>query len=304
MEYILQTYALTKRYGRYNAVDGVDMHVKQGDIYAFIGRNGAGKTTMLKMISGMASSTSGELEIYGKKGGELDSVRNKIGCLIEAPGLYPNLTAYANLKIKCLAAGVNPDKCIGNILELVGLANVKKKKVKNYSLGMKQRLGIGMALVGDPEILVLDEPINGLDPQGIAEVRSLIKKLNSERNITIIISSHILEELSKIATVYGIINNGSLMCELNEAELLERGKERLVFNFEQPQLAVPILNSMGYTKYTITAPNTIEIYERLDSIPDIIASLSAQGVRILSAYKKADAIEQYFLELTGGKTNG
>ncbi|MBQ8297857.1 MAG: ATP-binding cassette domain-containing protein [Ruminococcus sp.] len=304
MNYILKTNNLTKQYGRQKAVNCVNMNVKQGDIYGFIGRNGAGKTTFLKMIAGMASLTDGEIEIYGKKGRDINSVRSRIGCLIEAPGLYPNMTAYDNLKIKCIVSGIRDKSYIENILKLVGLENVGRKKVKNFSLGMKQRLGIGLALVGDPDILLLDEPINGLDPQGIAEVRETIQRLNSERNITIIISSHILEELSKIATVYGIIHKGELIRELTNEELLEECKERIAITLEAPEKAVPVLDRMGFTKYKTVDSRTIEIYERLDSIPDIIIQLSAEGIRILSINTKTEAIEDYFLNLTGGKHNG
>lgn len=304
MKYILQTHNLTKQYGRQKAVNCVNMHVKQGDIYGFIGRNGAGKTTFLKMICGMASLTGGEIEIYGKTGKEAEALRSRIGCLIEAPGLYPNMNAYENLKIKCIGAGINDKGYIENILKTVGLENVGKKLIKNYSLGMKQRLGIGMALVGEPDILLLDEPINGLDPQGIAEVRETIQRLNSERNITIIISSHILEELSKIATMYGIIHNGELIRELTNDELLEECKERISVTLESPEKAVPVLDKMGFTKYRNVDSRTIEIYERLDSIPDIISQFSSDGIKILSIDTKTEAIEDYFLNLTGGAKNG
>jgi len=301
MNYILETHNLTKKYGGQKAVNGVNMHVKQGDIYGFIGRNGAGKTTLLKMVCGMASITEGEIEIYGKKGKEAATMSKRIGTLIEAPGIYPNMNAYNNLKIKCIAAGVTQKGYIENILDMVGLKHVQKKKVKNFSLGMKQRLGIGLALVGEPDLLLLDEPINGLDPQGIAEVRDTILRLNKEKNITIVISSHILEELSKIATVYGIINNGTLMHEITNEQLNEQCKERITIILDEPEKAVPILDSMGYTKYKLTDPRTIEIYERFDSIPDIIANLSAEGIRISSIDTKTEAIEDYFLEVTGGK---
>lgn len=304
MKYILETYNLTKKYGRQKAVDCVNMHVKQGDVYGFIGRNGAGKTTFLKMICGMASLTEGEIQIYGKTGREAETLRSRIGCLIEAPGLYPNMNAYENLKIKCIGAGIKDKGYIENILKTVGLENAGKKLIKNYSLGMKQRLGIGMALVGEPDILLLDEPINGLDPQGIAEVRETIQRLNTERNITIIISSHILEELSKIATMYGIIHNGKLIRELTNDELLDECKERISVTLESPEKAAPVLDKMGFTKYKSIDSKTIEIYERLDSIPDIIAQFSADGIKILSIDTKSEAIEDYFLNLTGGADNG
>lgn len=219
-DYLLCTRGLTKRFGRHNAVDHVDLHIPRGSIYGFIGRNGAGKTTCLKMISGLATPTEGEIEIFGYKGRNLNEIRSRIGCLIEAPGLYENMTAYENLKTKCLFCGIHKKGYIEDILETVGLLNTGKKKTKHFSMGMKQRLGIGLALVGEPDLLVLDEPINGLDPQGIAEVRDTLQKLQEERSMTILVSSHILEELSKIATDYGIIHNGNLLQELTREELM------------------------------------------------------------------------------------
>lgn len=203
-EYLLSTRGLTKQFGHHKAVNHVDIHVKRGAIYGFIGRNGAGKTTFLRMISGLAKPTSGEIELFGYRNEELKQVRSRISCLIEAPGLYGNMSAYDNLAIKCQLFGMKNRTYIDNILQTVGLSDVGRKKVKHFSLGMKQRLGIGLALVGEPDLLLLDEPINGLDPQGIAEMRDTILKLRDEQNMTIIISSHILEELSKIATHYGI----------------------------------------------------------------------------------------------------
>ena len=210
-ELLLSTKGLTKQYGRQKAVSRMDIHVKKGSIYGLIGRNGAGKTTFLKMVAGLASPTDGEINLFGYTGNQLKRIRSRVGCLIESPGLYGNLSAYDNLKIKCKFCGINKKGYIEEILKLVGLENTGKKKSKHFSLGMKQRLGIGLALIGEPDLLLLDEPINGLDPQGIVEIRDMIWRLKEERNMTIIISSHILEELSKIATDYGIIHEGQLL---------------------------------------------------------------------------------------------
>ena len=195
-ELLLQTRNLTKQYGRHRAVDDVNMHIKKGAIYGFIGRNGAGKTTCLKMISGLSTPSYGEIEMFGYKGKDLQKVRSRVGCLIEAPGLYGNMSAYVNLNIKCKLTGIKKKGYIEELLKTVVLDTVGEKKTKHYSLGMKQRLGIALALVGEPDLLILDEPINGLDPQGIVEVRETIQKLAKERGMTICISSHILEELS------------------------------------------------------------------------------------------------------------
>lgn len=203
MEYLLTTNAVTKQYGKQKAVNAVNIHIPQGAIYGLIGRNGAGKTTLLRMISGLAAPTEGDISLFGMTGREMNDSMSRIGSLIETPGTYPNLSAFDNLKLKCLAMGIRKKNAIPELLETVGLRNAGKKKVKNFSLGMKQRLGIALALVGNPDLVILDEPINGLDPQGIAEVRETIFRLNKEKRITFMISSHILEELSKIATDYG-----------------------------------------------------------------------------------------------------
>ena len=221
MSYVLSTDNLTKVYHGFKAVNSINIHVEEGDIYGFIGRNGAGKTTTLKMISGLASPTSGSFSLYEVPFEELNAqkVFARVGNLIEEPGLYPDMTAFDNIYLKCICAGIKDKNYAMEILELVDLDRTGKKKVKGFSLGMRQRLGIALAMVGDPKLLILDEPINGLDPQGILEIRETILKLNKERKITFIISSHILGELSKMATRYGIIDKGRLLKELSAEEL-------------------------------------------------------------------------------------
>ena len=276
-EYLLATHGLTKQFGHHKAVDHVDLHVKKGSIYGFIGRNGAGKTTFLKMISGLSQPTSGEIEMFGYKNAQLKNVRSRISCLIESPGLYGNMSAYDNLAVKCRLFGINDKRYIENILKTVGLSNVGKKKTKHFSLGMKQRLGIGMALVGEPDLLLLDEPINGLDPQGIAEIRDMIFKLRDEQNMTIIISSHILEELSKIATHYGIIHNGTLVQEITKEELMQRCGERMEIFLDDPKQALPVLDQMEFKNYQVTDKNTIHIYERLDESAAVNMELAKEN---------------------------
>lgn len=221
MSYVLSTDNLTKVYHGFKAVNSINIHVEEGDIYGFIGRNGAGKTTTLKMISGLASPTSGSFSLFEVPFEELNAqkVFARVGNLIEEPGLYPDMTAFDNIYLKCICAGIKDKNYAMEILELVDLDRTGKKKVKGFSLGMRQRLGIALAMVGDPKLLILDEPINGLDPQGILEIRETILKLNKERKITFIISSHILGELSKMATRYGIIDKGRLLKELSAEEL-------------------------------------------------------------------------------------
>lgn len=302
-EYLLSTNGLTKQFGKHKAVNHVNLHVKKGAIYGFIGRNGAGKTTFLKMISGLSKPTYGEIEMFGYKNEELKNVRSRISCLIEAPGLYGNMSAYENLAVKCRLFGMNDRKYVESILDTVGLSETGKKKVKHFSLGMKQRLGIGLALVGEPDLLVLDEPINGLDPQGIAEIRDMILKLREEQNMTIIISSHILEELSKIATHYGIIHGGNLIQELTREELMLRCSERMEIILENPNQAIPVLDRMGFTNYQVVDKNTIHVYERLTESADVNMELSKAGILVRGIGITSEELENYFLNLTGGARN-
>ncbi|MBV4416977.1 ATP-binding cassette domain-containing protein [Clostridium tyrobutyricum] len=217
MRYILRTNNLTKKFKKQIVINKVNISVKKGDIYGLVGKNGAGKTTLMKMIVGLLMPTSGKIELFEKK--NLCNSRKKIGCVIENPALYPDMSAEQNLNIQSILTDKIDKNEIKKILELVGLKDVKNKKISKYSLGMKQRLGIGCALIGNPEFLILDEPINGLDPIGVKEIRNLILKLNNEKGITILISSHILGELYKIANVFGIINNGSLINEIQKKDL-------------------------------------------------------------------------------------
>ena len=302
-ELLLSTSALTKQFGRHKAVDQVSMHIKRGAIYGFIGRNGAGKTTTLRMIGGLASPTAGEIEMFGCRGRELKQIRSRVGCLIEGPGLYGNMTARDNMKMKCLLLGVQKKGYIEELLEVVGLKDVGKKHVKRYSLGMKQRLGIAMALIGEPDLLVLDEPINGLDPQGIAEVRETILRLNKERNMTILISSHILEELSKVATDYGIIHQGTLLQEITDEELRERCSERLEITLSSPELAIPVLDRLGIRRYQVMDKEHIYVFERLDESARLNMEFAKAGIPVKGLAVTNEELETYFLNLTGGNAH-
>lgn len=300
MEYLLQTNGLTKQYRRKNAVDHVNLHVRQGAIYGLIGRNGAGKTTILRMIAGLASPTAGEIALFGETGKRALYMTSRIGTLIETPGLYPNMSAAENLRLKCLALSVRKKGVIAELLDTVGLSGAGNKRVKNFSLGMKQRLGIALALVGDPDLLVLDEPINGLDPQGIVEVRETLARLNRERGITFIVSSHILEELSKIATDYGIIHNGVLLQELTQEELLTRCSERIELRTDDTKRACVVLEEMGIRSYKVADAGTIQIFERLNDSGSITMQLAQKGIKTLSITVRNEALEDYYLNLTGG----
>lgn len=303
MEYLLTTNAITKQYGKQKAVNAVSIHIYQGAIYGLIGRNGAGKTTLLKMISGLATPTDGNFFLFGKTGRETSEYMSRIGSLIEAPGVYPNLSAAENLQLKCLAMGIRKKDVISELLEIVGLSTAGKKKVNHFSLGMKQRLGIALALVGDPDLVILDEPINGLDPQGIAEIRETIFRLNKEKNITFIISSHILEELSKIATNYGIIHNGVLIQELTREELLSKCCERIELKTDDPRKACTILEKMGIKEFKVVDLDTIHIFERLSDSGEITMELARNQVKTMGIAVKNEALEDYYLNLTGGAEN-
>lgn len=303
MKYLLQTNSLTKQYGRQKAVNAVNIHIRQGDIYGLIGRNGAGKTTLLKMLSGLAAPTEGDFTLYGKRGKEAYRCLSRVGTLIERPGIYPNMSAAENLRVKCLAMGIRKKGEIEEILDIVGLGDTGKKKVKNFSLGMKQRLGIALALVGNPDLVILDEPINGLDPQGIAEIRETLSRLNSERNITFIISSHILEELSKIATHYGIIHDGVLLQELTREELLARCSERIELRTDDTRKACTVLDEIGITEYKVVDADTIHIFERLNDSGEITMALARNQVKTMGITVKNEALEDYYLNLTGGAVN-
>lgn len=299
-ELILETRGLTKQYGHQKAADHVNLHIKKGAIYGFIGRNGAGKTTCLRMICNLSRPTGGEIRIFGYHGKDLDPMRSRIGCLIENPGLYGNMTAYENLKIKCALFGIWQKKYIEDILRLVGLEHTGRKKTKHFSLGMKQRLGIGLALIGEPDLLVLDEPINGLDPQGIVEVRDIIKRLQEERNMTILISSHILEELSKIATDYGIIHNGMLLEEITREELMKRCSERIEITLKDPRAALPVMDRLGFTNYQVTDSRHIHVFERLNESALLNMELAKSDISVDGISIVSEELETYFLNLTGG----
>lgn len=299
MEYLLETENITKRYGSITAVDHVTMHLEQGEIYGLIGRNGAGKTTLLKMLAGLAKPTEGTFSIFGESSEQTSHMRDRIGVLIESPGLYPSMTAFENMKVKALMLGMNDDGFLKELLSDVGLENAGKKKIRQFSLGMKQRLGIAMTLIGHPDLLLLDEPINGLDPQGIVEIRELIARLSKERNITILISSHILEELSKIATRYGILHDGMLIDEFSHSELMRRCRERIEIRPSDPTKAATVIEGMGIMEYKVLDKSIIQIFERLEDSGEIVLELAKNGIKTLSITVKNEALEDYYLSITG-----
>lgn len=302
MESIFKSTKLTKTFSQKNAVSNVSMNINKGDIYGFIGKNGAGKTTLIKLLVGLISPTSGSIELFG--GEDLGTARSKIGTVIETPCFVPNLSARENLKIQALLMGNKDQSAIDTVLKLVGLEDVGKKKVKKFSLGMKQRLGIAMTLMGNPEFLVLDEPTNGLDPEGIIEIRNMIKTLNKEKGITVLISSHILGELSKLATRYGIINEGKLVEEFTAEELKERCCANLIIKVDNVQKASLVLEDyIKTTNFKILDDNTIELYDNLDKSGVINSTLAKNDVIVDSISSKDADLEEYFMEVIGGKKN-
>lgn len=297
---IVSTNHLTKVYNTTKAVDQVSIHVRRGDIYGLIGLNGAGKTTLLKAIAGLIKPTDGEVNYFGDLPAENEQARRRISCLIERPGIFPNFTAQENLKLRGLSLGLQGDSYIGELLDLVGLEDVGKKKTKAFSLGMKQRLGIALALVGSPDLVLLDEPINGLDPQGIVEVRHMIENLR-DRGISFIISSHILGELSKFCTTYGFIHRGQLLEEISHDELIARCRERVVLETSDTGAAIAVLDEGGIQSYKVTSNTTIEIYEGLEETVNLNRSLVAANIPVNRLGIEVTSLEDYFLNLTGGQ---
>lgn len=304
MDYILETRGLTKRYGQHYAAKNINIHIRKGEIYGLIGRNGAGKTTIMRMLSGLSNPTSGDYKLFGKSGKELGKERKKVGVLIESPGLYPHLTAQENLRLKCLAMGAKPKSTIDPLLELVGLGDVDKKKAAgSFSLGMRQRLGIALALVGNPEIIILDEPINGLDPQGIVEVRTMLAKLRDERGITIMVSSHILDELAKIADSYGVIHEGALIDEFTSQVLHERCGEGVAIRTGNGEAAMEALRDIGITKLSLNHEGIIQVNERLDDSAAMAKAIVEAGIPLHEIYVRNITLEDYYLRMTGGGKN-
>ena len=302
MENILQTYNLTRKYGTTAVVDNINMNIKKGEIYGFLGRNGAGKTTTLRMIMGLISPTKGGYELFGKKMGDRE-VFGRIGAIIETPGFYPNLTARENLDIHRRLMGIPNKEYVDEALQIVGLTNydIEKKKVKKYSLGMKQRLGVARALLHKPELLMLDEPTNGLDPVGIKEMRETLLDLNKKKEITILVSSHILGEIQQLATKIGIIHNGKLLEEIDYKSFEKKNRHYINLRVNNDKKAITILEkSMNIRDYEVIEPNKIRIYEMLDNSNDVAKKMISEGIDVYEVNVMNDPLEDYFVRLTGG----
>ena len=300
MEYVLTTQGLSKHYKDFKALDDLSMHVPKGAIYGFVGRNGAGKTTLIRLICGLQSPTAGTYALYGADSRDkgLSRARRRMGAVVEAPSIYLDLTARDNLREQYRVLGVPSDDGIPELLRLVGLEDAGKKKARNFSLGMKQRLGIAVALAGDPDFLVLDEPVNGLDPQGIIDIRELILKLNRERRITVLISSHILDELSRLATHYGFIDSGRMVKELSARELEAACRKCLRIEVTDTRALARVLDGMG-VEYKILDDGKADVFAQVN-ISQLSKALDNQGCELLSAQERDESLESYFVNLVGG----
>lgn len=301
-EYVIETKGLTKEYNGKRSVSDLNLHIKKGRIYGLLGRNGAGKTTTMKMILNLIDSSAGEVIVFGKSMKKYNKeILPRIGCLIESPGFYPNLTGTENLKIFAQLRGIPKRNAIKESLELVGLKYNDKKLFSQYSMGMKQRLAIALAIMHDPEILILDEPINGLDPIGIAEVRTFIRKLCTEKGKTILISSHILSEIELIADDIGIIDNGVLLEEESLEELENRNKKYIKLVTANDSKAVKVLEACFNIKnYSVEKNGTIKIYDLDLVIPELVRELVKEGIAVEEIRMKEDTLEDYFKRITGG----
>ena len=304
MEDILTTAGLTKQYRHFRALDGLTMHVPKGAVYGLVGRNGAGKTTLIRLICGLQAPTEGSFILYGVDSTDprIVRARRRMGAVVETPSIYFDMTAEDNLKVQYRVLGLPSFEGIPELLQLVGLGDTGKKKVKHFSLGMKQRLGIAVALAGDPDFLVLDEPVNGLDPQGIIEIRELILKLNRERQITVLISSHILDELSRLATHYGFLDSGRMVKEMSAAELEDACRKCIRLRVTDVQALARVLDGMR-AEYKILSDEEADVFARLN-ITQLTLALAQENCEVLSLQERDESLESYFISLVGGGRHG
>jgi len=302
-EVILQTKQLSKKYGNTASVNKCSLTIERGQIYGLVGKNGAGKTTLMRLICGQSTPSQGSISLFGTtEKREIQERRVRIGCMLETPAFFPNCSAKKNLKIYCMKKGLPDNGHVDQLLELVGLGNAKNKKFSQFSLGMKQRLGLAHAMLGNPEFLILDEPVNGLDPIGIIQIRELLVKLNQERRVTILISSHLLKELSAIATHYGFIDRGKLIREISAKALQKECQNVLRLKVSEPSRACAILeNICGLNNYKVLPENIIECYELIDHPEQINRELVTNGIEVFSLIVQGKDLEEYFLEMLRGE---
>ena len=300
MEYILETKSLSKKYGDFIGLDNLNMKIPKGSIYGFVGKNGSGKTTLIRLICGLQKPSSGEFSLYGVKNSseKIEKARKRIGAIVESPAIFSNMTAKENILYQYKVMGIPKDDRVEEIIKIVGLCHTKNKKVKNFSLGMRQRLAIAISLVGNPDFLILDEPINGLDPQGIIEIRELILKLNRQKAITILISSHILDELSRIATCYGFIDSGHMIKEMTAEELFENCRKSIGLNVSDTKILARVLDKLNL-EYKIIDDNKADIYGEIQATK-LIENLSKENCIVYSMKEKDESIESFYMNLLGG----
>lgn len=292
---VLKTNNLSKKYKDFIALDNININIRKGDIYGLIGRNGAGKTTLMKIITTLASKTSGSFELFGNNDNNLTSTKRRIGCLIENPAFFQNLSAYDNLKYYAIQKGIVDKKQIDEAINLVGLKEARNKKFKNYSLGMKQRLGIALAILDNPDFIILDEPINGLDPLGISELRGIFKILNEEKNITILISSHILSELYLVANRFCIIEKGKVLKEITKEQLDEECSKCIIIKTKDIKRATVVLEQYLSTKnYKVIDDTEIRLYDYLENSSKVNKILIKNDIDIISLYESGITLEDYF----------
>ena len=303
---VLTLRGLTKRYGDTAAVDGVDLTLERGQIYGLVGRNGAGKTTIIRMVAAQTIPTAGEISLLGSSDPRgLAAARARTGAMVEIPSFYPYLTARENLEYYRRQRGIPGRDCVDQVLRQVGLEDTGKKKFKQFSLGMKQRLGLALALMGQPELLLLDEPINGLDPEGIVEFRNLLLELNQRCQTTILISSHILSELANVATCYGFLDQGHMLEQISAAALTEKCRSCLELRVDDAARASLLLErELGTRDYEVLPGEVIRLYSCLDRPHQVNAALVAGGVALYGAERKNMNLEDYFLNLIGGARHG
>lgn len=296
-ETVLKATGITKKYGAAKALDKVSIEIKRGMIYGLIGENGAGKSTFMRTIMCLISIDEGSIELFGTT--DLQAARRRMGQSIETPALYPELTARDNLRIQAANGGVS-DREIEELLKMMRLENTGKKKAKNFSLGMRQRLAIANVLITNPEFLILDEPTNGMDPAGMAEMREIIQRLVKERGITVLLSSHLLDELSQIATHYGILHEGHLIKELSKEELAQESRQFIKIDTSATEQAVTVLDSFGYRDYFVQSSRVIQLFEGIDQVAAINQALVEEKVPVDGIHLVGQKLEDYFLQLTGG----
>ena len=301
MDYVLEANAITKRYRNFIALNGLTMHIPKGSIYGFVGRNGAGKTTLIRLFCGLQEPTGGSYTLYGAKNtdSEIYRCRRRMGAVVESPAIYPDMTARENVRQQYRVLGLPSDDGIDELLPLVGLGDTGKKKAKNFSLGMRQRLGIAIALSGNPDFLLLDEPVNGLDPQGIIEIRELILKLNREHGITVLISSHILDELSKLATHYGFIDGGRMIKEMSAEELETRCRKCVRIEVSDTKVLARVLDGMK-AEYRVADETHADIYAEIQ-VTALVSALAKENCTVMSLTEQDESLESFYMNLVGGE---